>query len=75
MQHKLAAQGRRYQAELALVGASKDAHFEAMLTAKDAQLLSLVEGTDIQGAKAPSAPALPCSTSTCTHTPLHVPSL
>lgn len=51
MQHKLAAQGRRYQAELALVGASKDAHFEAMLTAKDAQLLSLVEGTDIQGAR------------------------
>lgn len=49
LEDKLNTQMVKYEAEIKYIIRAKDQHYDSMVTAKDAKILSLIEGTDLQG--------------------------
>lgn len=48
MQDKLRMQAEKYEQEITFIVKAKDQHFDQMMTAKDAKIMNLIEGSDLQ---------------------------
>jgi hypothetical protein len=48
LEDKLRAQTDKYEEEIRYIVRAKDLHFDLMMTAKDAKILNLIEGSDLQ---------------------------